>query len=254
MRTVELDADDRARYEWQMWLGEIGQSGQARLKGSSVLVTRCGGLGGPLAYSLAAAGVGRIVIAHGGMLKPSDLNRQILMTSEWLGKPRVECAARRLRELNPRLEVDAIAQNVSNGNAEELVSGVDLAFDCAPLFEERFALNAACVKLGRPMVEAAMYGWECQVTTFVPGMTGCLACLYPEVPPRWKRQFPVIGAVSALAGQVATLEGLKVLLGMQPSLAGILMHCDTREMEFQKMRIGQRSSCPVCGGRSSSVN
>src|SRR5687768_14055030 len=112
-----LTGEERAVYEWQMWVDGFGEAGQEALKGASVLISRCGGLGGVVAYELAAAGVGRLVLAHGGNVKPTDLNRQILMTHDWIGKPRVECAARRLRELNPRLVVEAIPENVSGGNA-----------------------------------------------------------------------------------------------------------------------------------------
>src|SRR5215213_11564048 len=103
-----LTAEERATYEWQMWVPGFGEEGQRRLKGASVLVSRVGGLGGAAAQYLAAAGVGRLVLAHAGVVKPSDLNRQTLMTHDSLGKPRIECAARRLRELNPRLEVEAV--------------------------------------------------------------------------------------------------------------------------------------------------
>ena len=96
-----LEDVDRATYEWQMWVEDFGEAGQQRLKNASVLVSRCGGLGSPVAYELAAAGIGRLIIAHAGNVKPSDLNRQLLMTHDWLGKPRVESASRRLREHNP---------------------------------------------------------------------------------------------------------------------------------------------------------
>ena len=112
-----LTDEERAVYEWQMWVPEFGEEGQEKLKGASVLISRIGGLGGVVAYELAAAGVGRLVLAHAGDVKPSDLNRQLLMTHDGLGKSRVESAARRLRELNPRLEVEAVNENVSEDNA-----------------------------------------------------------------------------------------------------------------------------------------
>jgi len=243
-----LTAEERAVYEWQMWIPELGEEGQRRLKGASALVSRCGGLGGPLAQSLAAAGIGRLVIAHGGALKPSDLNRQVLMTHDWIGRPRVESVVRRLREMNPRLEIDGIAENVTDANVERLVSGVDIVFDCAPLFAERFAMNRACVRLGKPMVEAAMFSMEAQVTVIVPGQTPCLACIYPETPPQWKREFPVLGAVSALAGQIAALEGLKFLCGIGQTLAGEMLYIDTRTMSFDRIPLARRPDCAVCAG------
>ncbi len=242
-----LSPEERAVYEWQMWLPDIGERGQIRLKNSSALVSRCGGLGGPLCYNLAAAGMGRLVLAHGGRIKPSDLNRQILMRADALGTSRVECAARRLREFNPRLTIEAIPENVTEDNVATLVGQVDIVFDCAPLFSERFLLNRECVRQRKPMIEAAMYGLEAQVTTILPGKTPCLACLYPECPSHWKREFPVLAAVPAFAAAVAALEGIKVLLGFGRLLAGRLLYYDGRDMAFYHIPIARRPGCPVCG-------
>jgi molybdopterin/thiamine biosynthesis adenylyltransferase len=241
-----LTPEEKAIYEWQMWLPEFGEAGQRKLKNASALVSRCGGLGGPVCYNLAAAGIGRLVLAHGGNLKPSDLNRQILMTHDWLGKPRVESAARRLKDLNPRLEIEAVPENISEENAARLVDKVDIVFDCAPLFTERFLMNRECVRQRKPMIEAAVFGLEAQVTTILPGRTPCLACLYPETPPQWKRQFPVLAAVAALAAGAAALEGIKLLVGFGKPLAGTLLYYDGSNMTFQRIPIARRPNCPVC--------
>lgn len=245
----QLNDHERAVYEWQMWVPDFGEAGQEKLKAATAMVSRCGGLGGPLCYSLAAAGIGRLVIAHGGNVKPSDLNRQVLMTHDWLGKPRAESAARRLHQLNPRMEIEAMPENVNEQNAAELVGKADVVFDCAPLFCERFLMNRECVRQGVPMVEAAMFSMEGQVTTILPGETACLACLYPEDPPRWKRQFPVFGAVSALAAAIAAVEGFKLLAGFGRTLAGTLLYYDAGSMTFQRIPIARRPDCPICGDR-----
>ena len=143
---MSLDQFERETYEWQIWTSGFGEAGQQKLKDASVLISRTGGVGGVVAYELAAAGVGRLVLAHGGNLRANDLNRQLLMTHESIGKPRVECAARRLKELNPRLKVDAVAENVSEENAARLVGSVDLIVDCAPLFQERLLMNREAVR------------------------------------------------------------------------------------------------------------
>ncbi len=245
--TMELTGEEQARYEWQLRVRGFGAQGQAKLRGASALVSRVGGLGGPLALSLAAAGIGRLVLAHAGNVKPSDLNRQVLMTDDWLGKPRVESAARRLRDFNPRIEVEPVGENVTPENAERLVGAVDIVFDCAPLFEERFLMNAACVRQGKPLIEAAMYEMEGQVTTILPGRTPCLACIYPEFPSQWKREFPVFGAVSAVAANLAAVEGIKVLAGFGTTLAGRMVVYDTRHMRFRTLQLRRRQDCPVCG-------
>ena len=243
----KLTDEERATYAWQLSVPGFGEAGQEKLKGATALVSRCGGLGGPLAYSLTAAGFGKLIIAHGGDLKPSDLNRQITMTHDWLGRPRAEIAAQRLREMNPRLEVEAVSSNITEENAAALVGKADIVFDCAPLFAERFLMNRECVRQGKPMVEAAMYCMEGQVTTILPGRTPCLACLYPEDPPRWRREFPVFGAVSSMAAQIAAAEGIKLIAGLGEPLAGVLLYYDAAAMTFQRIPIARRPDCPVCG-------
>ncbi|MCH2367837.1 MAG: HesA/MoeB/ThiF family protein [Planctomycetes bacterium] len=233
-----LTDEERAVYEWQMWVPEFGEEGQEKLKGASVLISRIGGLGGVVAYELAAAGVGRLVLAHAGDVKPSDLNRQLLMTHDGLGKSRVESAARRLRELNPRLEVEAVNENVSEDNAEALVGSVDLVVDCAPLFEERFLMNREAKSQGKPLVECAMYELEAQLTTFLPGKTPYLHELYPEKPEWWKREFPVFGAVSGAVGCMGAMEAIKVISSIGEPLAGELLVFDLAELRFHKMKLG----------------
>lgn len=245
---------ERQIYEWQMWVPGFGEEGQRRLKGASVLVSRCGGLGGVVALELAAAGVGRLVLAHGGVLKPSDLNRQILMTQDWLGRPRVECAARRLRELNPRLEVVGVAENVTAANVESLVRQADVVVDCAPLFEERFLMNAEAVRQRKPMVECAMYEMEAQISTIRPGQTPCLACWCPEPPAHWRRQFPVFGAVSGMVGCLGAVEVIKLLTGLGQTLQNRLLAADLRRMTFRTIGLKRRADCPVCGGIPDETN
>jgi molybdopterin/thiamine biosynthesis adenylyltransferase len=249
MERKALTAEERSVYEWQIWTPDLGEAGQKRLKGASVLVSRIGGVGGAAAYYLAAAGVGRLVLAHAGDVRPSDLNRQILMTSDWLGKPRVESAARRLRELNPRCEVVAVAENVSEANVEALVAQVDLVVGAAPLFAERLLLNREAVRQGKPLVDAAMYDLDLQVTTVVPGGRPCLACLYSQVPPPgWKREFPVLGAVAGVAGTLAAVEAIKTLAELGEPLAGTLLLGDLRTMSFRKVKAPADPRCEVCAG------
>lgn len=244
----DLTAKERARYEWQLDVPGFGEEGQKRLKAATVLVSRVGGLGGLVAYELAAAGIGRLILAHGGNLKESDLNRQLLMTHDWVGKPRVESAARRLRELNPDLEVTAVAENISETNAARLVGEADLVVDCAPLFAERFAMNRECVRQGKPLVDCAMYNLEAQITAIRPGETPCLRCLYPEDPPAWKRRFPVFGAVSGTVGCMGALEAIKILTGLGEPLYGQLLTLDLERNLFRKIKIRRNPACAVCAG------
>ena len=237
---------ERARYEWQMWTPDVGEEGQRKLKAASVLVSRIGGVGGTVAYYLAAAGVGKMVLAHAGNVKPSDLNRQLLMTTDWLGKPRVESAQRRLQELNPHVEIVAIHENVSDANATTLVKQADIVVDAAPLFSERFAMNRAAVEQGRALIECAMFDLDAQLTTIIPGSTPCLRCLYPVDPPHWKREFPVFGAVSGIIGALAALEVIKLVTGIGEPLMNNLLLINLRTMEFRKLPTVRDEQCPVC--------
>jgi molybdopterin/thiamine biosynthesis adenylyltransferase len=243
-----LSDEERDVYQWQLGVEGFGEAGQEQLKGASVLVSRVGGLGGVVAYQLAAAGVGRLVLAHAGNVRPNDLNRQILMTHDWLGRPRVESARRRLRELNPRLEVLAVDENISESNAARLVGEADLVVDCAPLFVERYLMNAEAVRQRKPLVECAVYELEIQITSIVPGRTPCLACLHPDNPPAWKREFPIFGAVAGTAGCLGAMEAIKLLAGLGEPLLGQMLCFDHRDMTFRRRRISRRPDCAVCGG------
>jgi molybdopterin/thiamine biosynthesis adenylyltransferase len=244
----ELSGEERAIYEWQMWVDGFGEAGQRALKSATALVTRVGGLGGPLAQALTAAGIGRLVLAHAGNTKPSDLNRQILQAHDRLGMPRVESCRERLLTLNPRVEIEAVAENVNETNAAGLVAKADIVFDCAPLFEERLLLNRECVRQDKPLIDAAMFSMEAQLTTIIPGRTPCLSCIYPEFPAGWKREFPVIGAVSGAVANLAALEGIKLIAGFGELLAGTMLHLDTRTMDCRRIALQRNPDCEVCAG------
>jgi len=243
----ELTNTDRDVYSWQLDVAGFGEAGQRRLRSASVLVSRVGGLGGPVAYELAAAGVGRLVLAHAGAVKPSDLNRQLLMRRDRIGHSRVETARDRLRELNPDVEVVAVDENATTENAQRLVEQADLVVDCAPLFEERFALNDAAVAQRKPMVECGMFELEAQLTTILPGTTPCLRCLYPEPPTTWRRRFPVFGAVSGSLGCLAAMEAIKVLADFGEPLAGRLLLYDLRRVRFRTVSVTRTPGCSACG-------
>lgn len=243
---AELTDKEKAVYEWQFTVPDFGEEGQKKLKESSVLVSRVGGLGSVVAYELAAAGIGKIVLAHGGNVKPSDLNRQLLMTDDWLGKPRVESAKRRLLELNPRLDVEIINSNVNEENAAELISRVDVVVDCAPLFEERFLMNREAVRQKKALVDCAMYELEAQIMTIIPRESACLSCLYPDWPKAWKREFPVFGAVSGTVACLGAMEAIKLIAEFGEPLTGRLLTMDLRDMSFNTTKINKRNTCAVC--------
>jgi molybdopterin/thiamine biosynthesis adenylyltransferase len=244
---LELTAEERRRYEWQLWVQDFGEEGQRRLKGASVLISRIGGVGGTVALELAAAGIGRLILAHAGNVRLDDLNRQLLMTTDWVGKPRVESATRRLRELNPHVEVETVAENISDANVEKLVSRCDVVVSAAPLFSERLLMNQQAVRLRKPLIDCAMYELEGRLMTILPGRSACLSCLYPESPPHWKREFPVFSAVASTVASLAAVEVIKVICDLGTPLTGRLLAFDLKEMSFRDIRVVRRPDCLVCG-------
>jgi len=241
-----LSDDEHARYEWQMWIAGFGERGQLALKRSTVLISRLGGVGGTVAYYLAAAGVGRLIVAHAGNIKPSDLNRQLLMTTAGLGRPRVESAVRRLQELNPEVEVMEVPENLNMDNADRLAAEADLCIGAAPLFDERMALNAAAVRHGKPLIDCAMYDFQGHVATMIPNKSACLACICPEPPPVWTREFPVLGAVSGTVACMGAVEAVKLISGIGQTLAGQMLLCDLSTMQFRRIITQRRKDCPIC--------
>ena len=236
----DLTPDERLRYQWQLWVREFGEEQQRRLKGATALVSRIGGVGGAAAMQLAAAGIGRLVLAHAGNLRLDDLNRQLLMTTDWIGKPRIESAERMLRALNPNVQVETVGENISEENAAGLVARCDIVVSAAPLFAERLLMNREAVGQRKPLVDCSMYDLEGRVTTVIPGQTPCLACLYPEPPTNWKRQFPVISPIASTVGCLAAMEAIKVVTGVGEPLAGKLLTFDLRDMVFRTLAIRGR--------------
>lgn len=241
-----MEEIDRNIYAWQTTVPNFGEAGQEILRNSTALVSRVGGLGGPLAQSLAAAGFGKIILAHGGDLRHDDLNRQILMHTDGLDHPRAQQAADTITRFNPRIKTHPINSNINEKNAAELVSLVDIVFSCAPLFEERLLMNREAMAQNKLFVDAAMFNLEGQVLVTIPNKTTCLACLTPTPPEGWKRRFPVIGALSALIAQIATLEGIKLLTNMTPPQTNTLLHYSTALTELKKFNLTPDPNCPHC--------
>lgn len=242
-----LSDQDRSIYEWQLDVPGFGEEGQEKLRNSTALVSRVGGLGGPLCFSLAAAGIGKLVIAHGGDLRLDDLNRQILMSWDGVGKSRSDSIEETLRRFNPNIELQVVPENVSEENVEIFAAGVDIIFGAAPLFEERLLLNREAVRRRIPLIDSAMYNLEGRIIPVIPGESPCLACIYPEIPPNWKRRFPVIGAVSALAANIGAMEGIKFLTGIGEVQSGRMIYFEAASMNFQKIKLKRNPQCAICG-------
>ena len=238
---VPQEAD---RYSRQMKL--LGTSGQELLRNATVLVAGVGGLGGTAALYLAAAGVGKLILAHEGVVVLPDLNRQILMSDDKVGEDRVSTAAESLRRLNPEVEVEIHAERIQYERSKAWVEAAHIVVDARYDFPERYELNRLCRDYGKPMVEAAMYGYEISLTTIVPGSTPCLECLYPS-PGAWEPLgFPVLGAVSGMAGCMAAMEVVKWVTGIGKVSSNVLLRLDAVTNTSYQVELSEVPKCPAC--------
>lgn len=243
---IALSPQELERYRRQMQLPNFGETAQRALKQSTVLITGVGGLGGTVALYLTVAGIGKLILVRGGDLRLDDMNRQVLMTHDWVGKPRVWQAKNTLQAINPDVVIEAIPEYFTPENGDRFVKGCDLAISCAHNFEERSSLNQACVAQGKPLVESAMGDMSAYLTTIVPGKTPCLRCLYPEFPPWDRRGFGVLGAVSGTLACLTALEAMKFITGFAPPLFGELLVMNLNTLHFQKLRSFREPQCPIC--------
>ena len=242
----QLRPEELERYARQLGPGVLSQQGQSRLKDATVLVTRVGGMGGPAALMLTMAGVGRVILAHGGEMISPDLNRQVLGSESVLGKPRAEPFADYLKTMNRFVQVEAIDHEPDDDEAAQLAQEVDLIVSCPPTFQERLRLNRAAVKAGIPLIDAAQWGMTGTVIVVSPGDSACLECLYPEAPP-FEELFPVVGAISSATGSLAALEAIKILSGTGRSLAGKMFTYDGFQGRSTTVELSRRADCPCCG-------
>jgi molybdopterin/thiamine biosynthesis adenylyltransferase len=224
---------------------------QKRLKDSTALIAGVGGLGGTAALYLTVAGIGKVVLAHYGRLTQSNMNRQILMRHDSIGKSRVEQAMRTIQDVNPDVEVEIYNERSEEGNINKLLGGVNIAISARPNFQERRVLNAGCVERGVVMVEAAMNGMEGYLFNVIPNETPCLHCLYPEDDPEWEELgFPVLGAVSGALGCLMAIEAIKLVTGYGKPMISQMLIFNTLDMDFRKVKVHRDEDCPVCGQKS----
>lgn len=242
-----FSAEEVERYGRHLVLREVGGPGQQRLRAARVAVVGAGGLGAPAALYLAAAGVGRLRLIDPDVVSLSNLQRQVIYATADVGAPKVERAAERLHALNPHVEVDARPQALTPDTAADLLAGCDLVLDGTDDFAVRFAVNAACVAAGVPLVSGALGRWTGQVGVFEG--RPCYRCLVPEVPPDAETcaAVGVVGALAGVVGSLMALEAVKRITGAGEALAGRLLIYDGLAGEARTVRIGADPACPTCG-------
>ncbi|MBA1444675.1 MAG: molybdopterin-synthase adenylyltransferase MoeB [Chromatiales bacterium] len=245
-----MNDEQLLRYSRQIMLPSIGIEGQQRLLDASVLLIGLGGLGAPVAMYLAAAGVGRLTLVDFDQVDLSNLQRQIIHTTDRIGTPKVESARQALAALNPDIEIECLGHQLEGDELSAQVRRADLVVDACDNFATRFAINAACHENSTPLVSGAAIRMEGQVSVF-PGKPGspCYRCLYPE-----NGQVEdtctangVLAPVVGIIGSIQATEAIKCLTGAGSTLDGRLLILDALHMQWRSLKLKADPHCPVCG-------
>jgi adenylyltransferase/sulfurtransferase len=241
-----------SRYARHLALAGFGEPEQARLRSASALVIGAGGLGCPALLYLAAAGIGRIAVSDFDTVDETNLQRQVLFTGEDLGRPKAAAAAARLAALNPDTEVEPIDARLIGNALADAVAAADVVLDCCDNFGTRFAVNAACVAAGKPLVSGAAIRYEGQLAVFRADRPGspCYRCLWEEEAEGLEncRGNGIFGPVTGVIGSMMAVEALKIASGCAPSADGRLMLYEAREATWRSLRLERDPACPVCRG------
>ena len=249
--SAELSREEIARYSRHLIMPEVTIAGQRRLKQGSVLLVGAGGLGSPAALYLAAAGVGRIGILDFDVVDESNLQRQVLHDTSWIGKPKLESARARLAALNPHVAIETHATALDSGNALRILADYDVVVDGTDNFETRYLTNDACYLLKKPNVYGSIFRFEGQASVFWPDRGPCYRCLYPEPPPPGLvpscAEGGVLGILPGVVGGIQATEALKILLGIGEPLVGRLLLYDALAMSFEELKLRRDPKCPLCG-------
>ena len=246
------------RYERQVVLPEIGLEGQSKISAASVLCIGAGGLGCPALLYLAAAGVGHIGIVDFDVVDETNLQRQVLFTMAHVGQNKAQAAKERLEALNPEIEIQAYAEELTDQNAEKLFCNYDVIIDGTDNFSTKFLINDAAVKVGKPFIYGSILGFDGQLATFSHDGGPCYRCLFPESPKGHIPNCAEAGVIGAVAGMIGTAQAMEVLKVVAPSenfkpLAGKLWTIDMRSMENNLLALPKNPECAVCSQKGEDI-
>ncbi len=238
------------RYARHFTLPEVGEKGQAKLMDGKILCIGAGGLGSPVAFYLAAAGVGTIGIIDHDVVDMSNLQRQILHTNDRVGMPKVESAQKTLNALNPDVKIVQFNERLSSENVMRIIKDFDIIVNGCDNFPTRYLINDACVMAKKPLVDGSIFQFEGQATVFYPGRGPCYRCLFPEPPPPGAApscaEAGVLGVLPGLVGCVQALEAMKLILDVGKPLIGRMMHFDTLSSDVRVLKLRRDPNCLVC--------
>jgi adenylyltransferase/sulfurtransferase len=253
-----MTPEQRIRYSRHTLLSEVGEAGQIKLLEAKVLLIGAGGLGSPAAMYLAAAGVGTLGIVDFDTVDVSNLQRQLLHGNKDVGRPKVDSATDRIRDINPDVKVVGYREPINSANALEIIKEYDIVLNGSDNFPTRYLVNDACHFLKKPLVDGSIFMFEGQVTVYQPaipeqGIEGgpCYRCLYPDPPPPGEvpscAEAGVLGVLPGIVGSMQAVEAVKLILGVGEPLVGRLLMVDTLDMSFRTLKVRRNAECPVCG-------
>ncbi|QOQ98182.1 HesA/MoeB/ThiF family protein [Helicobacter winghamensis] len=247
---MEFTQEELERYKRNFLLAGIGQEGQLKLKNARVFVAGAGGLGSPILYYLAAAGVGNLGICDGDVLDTSNLQRQILHNTQDLNKNKADSAFEKLRLLNPSLNLEVFREYLTPQNILTYINNYDIIVEATDAFNAKFLINDACVLANKILVRGSALAFSGQAMSVKPKESACYACLFNEPP---KNEMPtsasvgILGATAGLFGCIEASEVIKIITGVGEPLFNKLLTCDVRSLEFRTITIKRNPNCRVCG-------
>ena len=247
----DLTEEEIERYSRHIILKDLGGTGQQKIKDAKVLVVGAGGLGSPAAFYLAAAGVGTLGLVDSDHVDLTNLQRQILHTTEDTGRPKVDSAREKLEAMNPNVEVKTYNQYLNKDNVEAIIADYDIIVDGVDNFPTRYLLNDACVMAGKPLVEAGILQFSGQLTTIMPGEGPCYRCIFAEPPKEGAipscQEAGVLGAIAGTIGTLQATEVLKLITGIGRPLVGRMLVYDAKDLSFREVEVKKSDNCDVCG-------
>jgi sulfur-carrier protein adenylyltransferase/sulfurtransferase len=247
---TELTPAEIRHYSRHLIMPEVGTAGQLRLKEAKVLTIGAGGLGSPLGLYLAAAGVGTLGIVDFDVVDESNLHRQVLFGRSSVGRPKIEAATDRLRDVNPHIRIIPYETRLDSSNALDLFKDYDIIVDGTDNFPTRYLVNDACVLLGKPNVYGSIFRFEGQVSIFWGARGPCYRCLFPEPPPPGLvpscAEGGVLGVLPGIIGSLQANEVIKLIVGVGDPMIGRLLLFDALAMKFRELKLNKDPACPIC--------
>ena len=248
---IEFTDEQIERYSRHIILPEVGGAGQQKMLEARILLLGAGGLGSPAAYYLAAAGIGNLGIVDFDQVDLSNLQRQIIHSTERIGMLKTESAKKTIQALNPDVNVTLYNEKIDSSNILSIIKDYDYVVDGSDNFPTRYLVNDACVMENKTLIHGSIYRFEGQVTVFKPNSGPCYRCLYPEPPPPGMspncQEGGVLGVLAGIVGNLQVVEVLKLILGIGEPLVGKLLIYDALKTEFRNLNLRKDASCPLCG-------